>query len=65
VAEAEDVVKNKNTTRIVSWLADGSTFADWLGRNIALLMKGSDKYLDDITAVTELCSKSLTLGYTG
>jgi telomere length regulation protein len=65
VAEAEDVVKSKNTTRTVSWLADGSAFADWLGRNIALLMRGLDKYPDDITAVTELCSKSLTLGYTG
>jgi telomere length regulation protein len=65
VAEAEDVLKSKSTTRIVSWLADGSAFAEWLGRNIALLMKGSDMREEDVSAVTELCSKALTLGYTG
>jgi telomere length regulation protein len=65
VAEAEDLLKSKTTTRIPSWLADGSAFADWLGRNIARLMKESDKRKDDVSAVTELCSKALTLGYTG
>jgi telomere length regulation protein len=65
VAEAEDVLKSSSTTRTVSWLADGSIFAEWLGRNIAFLMKGSTKHQEDVSAVTELCAKALTLGYTG
>ncbi|KAF2634151.1 hypothetical protein P280DRAFT_464080 [Massarina eburnea CBS 473.64] len=38
-AEAEDVIKERTPSRNPSWLADGSEYAAWLGRNIALLVK--------------------------
>ncbi|KAF2132660.1 hypothetical protein P153DRAFT_309193 [Dothidotthia symphoricarpi CBS 119687] len=62
-AEAEDVLKKSESSRDGSWIADGSRFAAWLGRNIAVLMKSDDKSEEHSTAVVELCSKSLTLGY--
>jgi telomere length regulation protein len=65
VAEAEDVLKSKEGARTVSWLADGNAFAIWLGRNIAHLMQDADKSDEYISAVAELSSKALTLGYTG
>ncbi|KAH7399295.1 telomere length regulation protein-domain-containing protein [Pyrenochaeta sp. MPI-SDFR-AT-0127] len=64
VAEAEDVLKVNHSSRNPSWIADGSVFAEWLGRNIGTLMKsvrGNEQYP---TAVAELCSKALGLGYT-
>jgi telomere length regulation protein len=66
-AEAEDVLRSKGTSRTASWLADGNTFADWLGRNIASMLRNVGNSGDDISgsAVVELCSKALTLGYTG
>jgi len=66
-AEAEDVLKSKGTSRTASWLADGNTFADWLGRNIASMLRKVGGSGDNISgsAVSELCSKALTLGYTG
>ena len=65
VAEAEDAIKSKETARTVSWIADGSAFAKWLGRNIAVLMREEDKSEERLLAVVELCSKALTLGYIG
>jgi telomere length regulation protein len=65
VAEAEDVLGSRQSPRIVSWLADGNAFAIWLGRNMALLMRGADKSDEYLSAVAELCSKALTLGYIG
>jgi telomere length regulation protein len=65
VAEAEDVLKSRQSSRAVSWLADGNVFATWLGRNIALLMRGASKSEEYVSAVVDLCSKVLALGYTG
>jgi telomere length regulation protein len=62
VAEAEDATKAQSTSRSSSWLADGSKFAAWLGRNIAYLMRETEQ---NDEAVVEICSKALTLGYTG
>jgi telomere length regulation protein len=65
VAEAEDVLQSQESTRAVSWLADGKAFAIWLGSNIAHLMKDTDDSDEHMSAVAELSSKALTLGYTG
>lgn len=64
VAEAEDVLKEKKASRTSSWLADGSGYATWLGRNVANL---STVGLDEESAPTviEVYNKALTLGYTG
>jgi telomere length regulation protein len=63
-AEAEDVLKEKDVSRTASWLADGSGYAAWLGRNAANL---SAVEFDESSApiVTEVYSKALALGYTG
>jgi telomere length regulation protein len=65
VAEAEDVFKSRESTKTVSWLADGNVLATWLGRNIAYLTNEADKSAEYLSAVAELSSKALTLGYTG
>lgn len=64
-AEAEDVLRKSGGSRDGSWVANGSKFAAWLGLNIAVLMKAEDMSEECFTAVVELCSKSLTLGYNG
>lgn len=65
VAEAEDILKNKDIGRVVSWTANGTEFAAWLGGNIVGLMDSDDKREEYVNSVTELCSKVLGLGYTG
>jgi telomere length regulation protein len=65
VAEAEDVLKSKGTARTASWLADGNVFADWLGRNIAAVLKDPNMHEERQYALVEFCSKTLSLGYTG
>lgn len=65
VAEAEDILKNKDIERVVSWTANGNEFGAWLGRNIVCLMERDDEREEYINSVTELCSKVLGLGYTG
>ncbi|KAF2035856.1 hypothetical protein EK21DRAFT_53489 [Setomelanomma holmii] len=64
VAEAEDVLKNKQVSRTASWVAEGKTYAAWLGRNIAVLLSDNDRSEAHLIATVELCSKALTLGYT-
>ncbi|KAH7408466.1 telomere length regulation protein-domain-containing protein [Phaeosphaeria sp. MPI-PUGE-AT-0046c] len=63
-AEAEDVLKGKKTSRTTSWLADGGKFSDWLGQNIAFMTRDINKTEEYRSAVAELCSKTLTIGYT-
>lgn len=65
VAEAEDVLKSKGTSRTASWLANGNAFADWLGSNMAFMMREGEKSEENALALVDLCSKALTLGYTG
>ncbi|KAL1603482.1 telomere binding protein [Paraconiothyrium brasiliense] len=62
-AEAEDVLKEKQVSRNSSWLADGSSYATWLGRNIAHL-SAVERDEDSVSINIDVCSKALTLGYT-
>jgi telomere length regulation protein len=64
-AEAEDVLKEKGSSRAASWVANGNDYAAWLGRNVAILMKDNIGVEDSVPAVTEICGKALLLGYTG
>ncbi|USP77039.1 DNA replication checkpoint protein tel2 [Curvularia clavata] len=63
-AEAEDVLKkSSDVSRASSWVADGKKYAEWLGRNLAVLLERSPESEDYLTAVVEFCSKALGLGY--
>ncbi len=65
-AQAEDVIQTSKESSSDSWIAKGAAFAAWLGRNIAAMLAAVD--VDDLlkwTAISELCSKSLSLGYSG
>ncbi|KAK7180749.1 hypothetical protein DPSP01_009216 [Paraphaeosphaeria sporulosa] len=62
-AEAEDVLKEKEVPRTASWLADGSGYATWLGRNVANL-SATEPNEESIFMVAEVYSKALFLGYT-
>ncbi|CAO2656729.1 Nn.00g055320.m01.CDS01 [Neocucurbitaria sp. VM-36] len=63
-AEAEDVLKKRDISRDGSWVADGNQFAAWLGRNIAIMISARDEGEECRSAVVELLSKALGLGYT-
>ena len=65
VAEAEDTVKSAGGTHKPSWLSDGSKYCAWLGRNVCTLM--NDNGNDEIAwkATAQLCSKALSIGYSG
>ncbi|KAJ4372180.1 telomere binding protein [Neocucurbitaria cava] len=63
-AEAEDVLKKSDISKHGSWIADGNAFAAWIGRNIAVLMVANDEGEERRSAVVELLSKALGLGYT-
>lgn len=65
IAEAENVLKEKKTSRAPSWLADGGEYASWLGRNIANLMNGTVSDEETIASIKDMFSKSLYLGYLG
>jgi telomere length regulation protein len=62
-AEAEDVLKGSEASRVPSWIADGKDYAAWLGRNSAVLIERGDQSEEFLSAVVELFSKAL--GYTG
>ncbi|KAI5363415.1 hypothetical protein J4E82_011630 [Alternaria postmessia] len=64
-AEAEDILKKSDGVyQDAVWVADGKEYAAWLGRNIAILLERSSSSEEGLTAVIELCSKALSLGYT-
>jgi telomere length regulation protein len=65
VAEAEDVLKTQKTSWTASWIADGCAYAEWLGRNMAALIREEVMREEQASATLELCSKALSLGYTG
>lgn len=65
-AEAEDVLKkSEDVSRASNWISDGKKYAEWLGRNLAVLLERSSENEEYFTAIIELCSKALGLGYTG
>ncbi len=61
-AEAEDLLKVRG---IVHTPLRGNDFADWLGRNVLYMSTANDKSNTHVTALAELGSKILSLGYTG
>ncbi|KAB2106324.1 hypothetical protein AG0111_0g5032 [Alternaria gaisen] len=64
-AEAEDILKKSDGIyQDAVWVADGKEYASWLGRNIAILLERNSSSEEGLTAVIELCSKALSLGYT-
>lgn len=65
VAEAEDALKTQKAHRPASWLADGSKYASWLGRNMADVMSRARADEEITKPLLEVCSKALTLGYLG
>lgn len=65
VAEAEDVLKERGTSKKPSWLATGRDYALWLGRNVAVLTKKALSAPTSFPAVTELWGKAISLGYIG
>ncbi|KAK4993241.1 telomere binding protein [Elasticomyces elasticus] len=56
-ARAEDGLQASKEVTKSTWLASGSQFAMWLGKNIAAI--------SDMKAAAQMCGKALTLGYTG
>ncbi|KAI9879960.1 MAG: telomere binding protein [Pleopsidium flavum] len=65
-AEAKDTSKLENdTVEDDSWLANGSKYSVWLGRNIVFLAsKISFDHDEGWTALAQLLGKSYSLGYT-
>lgn len=64
-AEAEDLLKKKDSKKTATWLADGNKFASWMGLNIAALIK-ADQIGDEYqTLVTAIGAKVLSMGYIG
>ncbi|KAF2118481.1 telomere length regulation protein-domain-containing protein [Lophiotrema nucula] len=63
VAEAEDILKEKQVPQMATWLANGTEYATWLGLNLVNLMKENIAAEESVSSMTEICSKSLNLGY--
>ena len=61
-AEAEDVLKGRGVDNSPS---SGNDFAIWLGRNIVYMLTTSNTSETYFTALVELSSRTLSLGYTG
>jgi telomere length regulation protein len=61
-AEAEDILKEGGIEMSPS---GGNDLAEWLGQNIDFMLTAGDEDKDLNTALEELASKVLTLGYTG
>ncbi|OCL15150.1 hypothetical protein AOQ84DRAFT_329877 [Glonium stellatum] len=65
VAQAEDALKDSTAIRLEPWLARGTEYASWLGDNIATIIKSIESSDESAwKAVTQLCGKAFTLGYT-
>lgn len=69
VAEAEDHFKTTKSIREGSWISKGPVFAEWLGRNDAVMAKelhgGGKADSKDWEALMHLVSKSLSFSYRG
>ena len=63
-AEACHVVKDSETASSIAWLGEGSSYARWLGGNIAHMLSkfGSDKQ-NDWASVAAIAERGLTLGH--
>jgi telomere length regulation protein len=66
VAEAEDILQKSQGKSVGSWVAKGSEYTRWLGRNIAHMVSTAKfDAVEEWTAAGGMCSKALVLGYTG
>lgn len=69
VAQAEDSTSRKSNsgTNQTMWLANGSEYCSWLGRNVACMAFSSSKAERDIRVsdAGQLLAKGLHLGHTG
>lgn len=70
VAAADDCIKKTNGQSTASWLADGSMYATWLGRNIHYMLesnraRGNPDIVEVDTATAQLISKALTFTHRG
>jgi telomere length regulation protein len=65
VAEAESILKQKESSHPPSWLGTGKDYAAWLGRNIAILVKEAQSKDGVSAAIGQLCGKAMALGYLG
>lgn len=64
-AQAENALRASGDVSPGLWLADGSGYARWLGRNIAVMAKPFAERDDTATAAAaQLLEKSFSLGYT-
>ena len=66
-SQADDVVaKTASTTRQRSWLADGSRYSSWIGRNLGYLLVSSEKTDGDRRkAWVHMLQRALTMGHPG
>ena len=66
-AQAEDIDRDTSTNlKVESWLANGTRYAAWLGRNIEYMLRQFVDTVDENWKQgAQLFSKSLTLGYAG
>jgi telomere length regulation protein len=65
VAEAESILKERESSHPPSWLGTGKDYAAWLGRNIAILVKEAQSKEGISSAIGQLCGKAIGLGYFG
>ncbi|KAF2498363.1 hypothetical protein BU16DRAFT_524484 [Lophium mytilinum] len=64
-AEAEDTSEYSRTGRKDAWLAQGSEYATWLGRNIVRMITSMNASNENEAAgISTLFGKALTLGHT-
>ncbi|KAJ9668907.1 telomere binding protein [Coniosporium apollinis] len=64
-AQAENALRAAGDAGPELWLADGSKYARWLGRNVAAMAKTiAEKDDRAATAAAQLLEKSFSLGYT-
>jgi telomere length regulation protein len=65
-AEAEDALGVSLTSRKEAWLAQGSEYATWLGRNIVNMIQPMDSSNEqEVAGTSSLVGKAMMLGHTG
>ena len=66
VAQAHDSIKKRDTATSESWIADGRSFARWLGRNLAYMVASLNRTESEaFKAASQLLGRTLGLGYAG
>jgi telomere length regulation protein len=66
VAEAEDILQASTKKSKGTWIAKGSDYTRWIGRNISNMISNADLNDSELwNGAAGMCSKALVLGYTG